>query len=191
MKLAEAFNWVTKNDRRANVVRAIKQPLTSTQCAKRIGLNKKICGIIMEELASLGILQRLNPQCWCGRVYWLTRLGLFCQKHLLKKQGKKPHKFDFPGVNWETYSLTVYSHRAAILKILQRPMRPLEIRRKIRFENPKIRINTCNVRGVLRLFYSKGIVKKINVRKRVHPLYELTDQGRLFRDLLIQADMPF
>ncbi|MCG8401794.1 MAG: hypothetical protein MJA84_09375 [Firmicutes bacterium] len=37
---------------------------------------------------------------------------------------------------------------------------------------------------------TRGIVRKVPVLKKARPLYELTEQGRAFQQLLNRAEMP-
>ncbi len=67
-------------------------------------------------------------------------------------------------------------------------MQPSEIKLTIRKKAPGTKISANNIRDVMKLLYKKGIVQKVFVRKKVHPRYELTDSGKKFRELLIQAE---
>ena len=54
-----------------------------------------------------------------------------------------------------------------------------------------MKISANNIRDVVKLLLEKGIVQKVQVRKKAHPRYELTDSGNQFRELLMQSEMAF
>jgi len=46
-----------------------------------------------------------------------------------------------------------------------------------------------NARDVMRLLVEWGVAKPVQVRRKAHPRYELTEQGRSFQTLLQQAEV--
>lgn len=95
-----------------------------------------------------------------------------------------------PDIDWSLYGSVCYRHREAIIKILSEPLQPSEIKRRARIRFAGIRMSANNVRDVMRIFVRQGIVRKIYVKRQRHPRYELTEQSRVFRDLLLQAEVP-
>lgn len=117
----------------------------------------------------------------------MTDTGQKCQRRLLKENGQHSLVYDFPNVDWQLYGWVCYSHRAAIIKALVEPMQPATIKRKAKSQDPGLRMSANNVRDVIRLFLSRGIVQAIRFRKKVHPCYELTELGKKLQNLLLEA----
>ena len=67
-------------------------------------------------------------------------------------------------------------------------MQPSKVKRILRLRKANIRISANNIRDVIRLLLSKGIVRPVKVKKKAHLRYELTELGIKFRQLLIQAE---
>ena len=123
-------------------------------------------------------------------MYWLTQLGMECSRKLRGDSGLPSLKYDVPSVNWELYGAVCFSHRSAVLKALGNPLQPAAIKRMALRQNPKARISANNVRDVIRLFEQRGVVRKVWVKGRSHPRYELTDTGKALRLLLLRAEEP-
>jgi hypothetical protein len=96
---------------------------------------------------------------------------------------------DYPNLDWQLYGEVCFSHRAAVLKTLTQPMQPAHIKRRARFQDPTIRMSANNVRDVIRFLRSKRIVQPVELRKKAHPRYQLTDTGRQIQRLLLQAEV--
>jgi len=69
-------------------------------------------------------------------------------------------------------------------------MQPAVVKRKIKQQNPKIKMSANNVRDVMKLFVQKGIVKPVKIGKKAHLRYELSEEGCKLQGLLSQAEMP-
>ncbi len=95
-----------------------------------------------------------------------------------------------PNIDWELYAWVCYSHRSEIIKAMDKPRSPAEIKKKARATNPWIRMSANNVRDVIRLFKKKGVVEEVWEHRRAHPLYKLTGIGEVLRQLLNRAGEP-
>ena len=93
-------------------------------------------------------------------------------------------------VDWALYGWTCYTHRAAVIQALTAPLQPAAIRRRIIQENPHMKISANNVTDILRLFLRKRIIRPIQLRRKVHLRYELTELGNKLQKLLSQIDEP-
>ncbi|CAG0986007.1 hypothetical protein PHYC_02027 [Phycisphaerales bacterium] len=67
-------------------------------------------------------------------------------------------------------------------------MQPSEIKRRARRQDSSLRMSAGNVRDVVKLLLARGIVAQVRLRKRAHPMYELTDIGRQLRQALLNAE---
>ncbi len=167
---------------------ALRQPLTAKQLAKRIGLTFDECREVVRRLSSHGFLECLNPRARRSRVYWLTKLGANFQKKLALENEQPAIDQFAPEIDWELYGWVCYSHRATIIKTLTEPIQPAALKRKARQHDHSIRMSGNNCRDIMREFRKRGIVRPIQIRKKAHLRYELTDQGKLFQQLLWQAE---
>jgi predicted transcriptional regulator len=64
-------------------------------------------------------------------------------------------------------------------------MQAAAIKRKALFQNPQLRMSANNVRDVMKYLLKVGVVRKVNIKRRGHPRYELTDLGEVFKELLL------
>jgi DNA-binding MarR family transcriptional regulator len=69
--------------------------------------------------------------------------------------------------------------RRKIIKIMDKPKIPTEIK-----DETKLSLN--NVSDILRLFEKKKIAKCLNPKEKTGRLYELTEKGKLIRDMIIE-----
>lgn len=166
----------------------IAQPLTGKQISKRTGIPMDTCSYVVAKLVGRGMLTCLNTQARNSRLYWLTGPGSQCRKMLHRDLELAYEEYDLPEADWPLYGWICFSHRSIVTKTLTIPMQPSEIRRMIRNKNRKTKISANNIRDVIRLLLEKGIVQKVNVRKKAHPRYELTGPGNQFRELLVQSE---
>ena len=139
--------------------------------------------MILGQLTLCRMVKCLNPTAKRSRLYWLTSIGILCQKKL--NDNLPTALKDLPDIDWQLYGWVCYNHRAAIIKALTEPMQPATIKRRAKQRNTKIRMSANNVRDVMKLFVQKGIVRPVKIRKKAHPHYELTKVGKQFRQLLI------
>ncbi len=165
------------------------QPMTATQVAGRRHRLAKHCTYLFCKLESRGLVRCLNPKANQSRLYWLTEAGKKQQRALRQKRGLPPARHDFPVIDWEQYGSVCFSHRTTVVKTLSEPMQPSKIKRKAFFRDSTIRMSANNVRDVIRYFLKQGIVEPITLPKKAHPLYGLTEIGRHFRRLLVQAEV--
>lgn len=169
----------------------IKQPLTGKQIGRRTGIPIDTCSYVVAKLVTKGLLTCLNPEARNSRLYWLTDLGIQCQKRLCQDLGLTYEEYHLPGIDWALYGWMCFSHRLIVMKTLAVPMQPSEIKRVIRKRKAETKISANNIRDVVKLLLEKGIVQKVFVRKKAHPRYELTDLGSQLRELLMQSEMTF
>lgn len=184
----DSVDWILMSVRRRDVLLAFGQPLTVRQVSLRTGRTLKSCGQVLSAMKSHGLAKVLNPEAARSRVYWLTRDGVRCQDELRKRQDKPPLRHFYPrGVDWSLYGWVCFSHREAVVKALEGALQPAAIKRRARFQDPGLRMSANNVRDVIQAMLSKGVVRRVDVRGKAHPRYELTATGECLRDLLFRA----
>lgn len=186
MPLSEAYPHITLTERRKCILASLSQPLTSKQIARRTGLSFDACRDSVRTLATIGLLYCLNDRARRSRIYWHTPMGGAWRRRF----SEAPPAFDLSSVDWSLYGWVCYSHRAVIIKVLNMPMQPSEIKRRARSTNPSLRMSANNVRDVIRLFVKRDVVRPVQVRRKAHPRYELTEMGRRFQQLLRDAEAP-
>ncbi len=187
MKCEEACRWLTSNGVRINLINAFHQPLTGGQLCRRTGIPAGRCSRVLRRFASAGLLRCLNAKARQNRLYWLTDFGLRCQRHTWRYQQRAVLIHECPAVDWDLYGWACYRHRSTVIRALCKPMQPSGLKQRARSEYEDVRMSANNVRDVIRLVLRRGIVRRIHVPRRAHPVYELTKQGQVFRRLLIQA----
>ena len=188
MERKAANQWVEKSEKRKLVLLNLKQPMTALQLSKKTELSQDQCSVILGQLTLCGLVKCLNPYAKRSRLYWLTPVGVLCQKKL---NNNLPSALkDLPDIDWELYGWLCYNHRAAIIKALTEPLQPATIKRRAKQHNPKIKMSANNVRDIMKLFLQKEIVKPVKVRKKAHLRYELTELGKKLQRLLSWAEVP-
>lgn len=180
-----AYRWLGRSRWRKRIVLTMRQPLTAKQLARRLENDRDECSELLSELALHRMVQCLNPEANRSRVYWLTQLGVRCQERLSESEKVPWVRPRIPEIDWSLYGWICFSHRAAIVKTLVRPMQPSEIKRRARMSDPDLRMSANNVRDAMRLLLAKGIVAAVSVRGARHLRYELTGTGSILRDLLM------
>ena len=166
---------------------AIRQPMTAKQIGIATGIPMDTCSYTTAKFTVKGLATCLNPEARNSRLYWITEFGRQCRKQLHQDRNLPYKENDLPSVNWALYGWLCYSHRAAIVRVLTEPMQPSAIKRRLRIRKPNMKISANNIRDVMRLLLTRGIVQKVFVRKMAHPRYELTESGQQFRQLLMQV----
>ena len=161
--------------------------MTTKQIANRTGIPTETCCNIVAKLADKSLIICLNTSARNSRLYWLTEQGKVCQAKLRKELGLPATDYDLPNIDWSLYGWVCYSHRTAVIKSLNYPMQPAELKRFMRIHKPAIKISANNIRDVMRLFLKKGLVRKVFFRKKAHPRYELTELASQFRTLLMRT----
>jgi len=167
---------------------AFAQPLTPKQISKKTGIPIYTCSYIIDKYVQQGILTCLNSKAQSSRLYWLTDTGILKRKQLCCKLDIAYVEPDLPDINWQLYGWVCFSHRSTVIKILTSAMRPSEVKRLLILQKTNIRISAGNIRDVLLMLLSKGIVRPVKVKNRNYLRYELTDLGIKLRQLLVKAD---
>ena len=185
MTFDNAYNWLIQSERRKEIIRDFDQPLTATQIARRAGISLDRVLHLLWALTLHRILYCLNKDTRHSRLYWLTELGKMCQRKLREALSLQPLKHRFPNILWDLYSSVCYSHRTAVIHAMRGPMQAAAIKRGARLKNADLRMSANNARDVLWYLLAKGVVRRIIIKRRSHPRYELTDLGRTFRELLV------
>lgn len=187
MEFTQVYYWLVQHESRRHIFLEFDQPLTATHIARRVGLRLDACVHLLRRMTRYGLLFSLNLETRHNPLYWLTDLGIACQRQLRRQSGLGPLTHRVPRVPWDLFSSLCYSHRTAALQAMQGPMQAAEIKRRALFHDPRLRMSANNVRDVMRYFLQHGIVRRLIIRRRSHPRFELTDLGRVFRELLVGA----
>lgn len=173
----------------------LKQPMTAKQISRHTNLSEEACSAALLELFESGLVECLNPKARRSRLYRVVETARSLQKEVRQQIGLEALKHDYPEVDWELYGSVLYSHRLMILRTLaflltafKRPFQPAEIRRKARFNDPRIRMSANNVRDVLREMKAMGIVRKAAIKGKWHSGYELTELGWKLEELRFRAE---
>ena len=171
---------------RRDVLLSITQPVTATQLSRKLGFSLDQCSNALLDLQSHKLVRCLNPNATRNRLFWLTRVGKHCQRHLASGAYLS---YDFPDINWELYTSICFSHRGEVIRTLTFAMQPSQIRRRSACRAPGLRMSANNVRDVIRYLRTHGIVRPVGLKKKAHPGYELTEIGLHMRRLLLHAEV--
>lgn len=188
MQLSQAYQWLIQGPSRHLIITKLLQPMTAKQLARKTDLDLDFCSYTLGELAKHQLVSCLNPNANRSRLYWLTSLGKACQQRGRGNLHLPPLIYDMPVVDWDLYGWICFNHRKAVIKALKEPMQPATIKRRAKFDDPDLRMSANNVRDVIRLFLQKKIVRPVQVKKKAHLRYELTEEGNMLRQLLMNAD---
>ncbi|RKY10326.1 MAG: hypothetical protein DRP56_01335 [Planctomycetota bacterium] len=180
--------WLSEQENRKIVLEAFNQPLISRQISKKTGLPQETCSYLIAKFVDVGLLVCLNPKARNCRLYWPTEKGRRCFRKLYRDPNRLYNEPELLEIDWPLYGWVCFGHRSAIIKALTHPMQPSAIKRLFRIQGTHLRISANNIRDIVRLFLSRGIVCPVKIRKKAHLRYELTDLGIKLRQLLIQAD---
>ena len=187
MVFNETYYWLIQSGRRKKIIVDFDQPLTTTHIARRAKITLDACLHLIWGMTVYSVIHCLNTDTRHNRLYWLTELGKTCQRKLRRKMGLQPLFHNLPNIPWNLYSSVCYSHRSAVISAMHEPMQAAAIKRIALRQNPKLRMSANNVRDVMKYLLKEGIVRRITIRRRSHPRYELTDLGKLFKGLLVGA----
>lgn len=171
---------------RLRVFQAITQPATATQLSQKIGVPFDQCNNALLVLQTHKLLRCLNPTAMRSHLFWLTRAGKNAQRDL--SQGSCP-SHDYPEIDWGLYASVCFSQRSEVIKTLTYPMQPSQIKRRATFQNPGLRMSSNNARDVIQYLKRHGIVRPVELKKKAHLGYELTEIGLQMRRLLLQAEV--
>jgi len=192
MQISDVYTWIVEREDRKAVLLSLRQPMTAKQVGKKTGLSPDSGSHLLRRMAAKGLVVCVNPEARCSRLYRLTGRGQTCRgrirRDLALPRDPEPTS-GFDRVNWELYGWICFNHRAIVIRTLTRPMQPSEIKRIIRARKPHIKISANNIRDVMKLLLARGIVKSVEVSKKAHLRYELTDLGHQLQKLLIRAEM--
>lgn len=187
--LPSSYHWLIQSSRRQRVLREVIQPLTATQLAKRLQMQRDVCSVLLKELALYDLVRCYNPTAQRNRIYWITDAGHVCQRKLQADQGAPHHQFDFPVVDWSRYGQVCFRHRSAIVRALIDPMQPAAIKRRARARDTSLRMSANNVRDALRDLREYDVVRPVRVKGAAHTHYELTDLGKCCQFLLRRVEV--
>jgi len=193
MHNSDVYKWVTQDQKRRKILLSMKQPLTAKQVARKTRIDVDTCSYIIMKFHRKGLVICMNPKARCCRLYGLTDIGREYQERFQTKYdlpNKSWGAFAVPRVNWELYGWVCFKHRSAVIRALNAPMQPSEIKHMLRIHNPSVKISANNIRDIIRLFLGKDVVRKVFCAKKAHPQYELTPLGMKMQKLLFQAEMP-
>ena len=178
-----------RSSRRAKLIHALSQPMTVGQLARASHIDPDTCSRLLAELAAKDLVFCLNRTTGRHRLYWFTGLGLECRGLIDDSKPIAMLRQLFPTVDWHLYGAICFRHRAAVIKALRAPMKPAEIKRRLRLQQPDLRISANNIRDVIGYLKKQGVVRQVRLRRRGHPSCALTGVGEDLRRLLETADM--
>ena len=187
MRIDQACYWIEQSSRRRRTIGSFFQPLTATQVARRTGINRDSCLHHLWSLTQRKILRCLNPDTCFNRLYTMTDLGKAYRRRVDGLRRSEPLTYHEPEIPWDLYSSVCYRHRSAVLESMRRPMQAATIKRRARLRDPELRMSANNVRDVLKYLLETQVVRKITIRKKKHPRYELAELGGEFQRLLLNV----
>ena len=164
----------------------MSQPLTVTQIAKRTGLGRDTCSVVLAELTKRNMLTCLNPSAQKGRLYWVTQLGT---THWNRLAGTEANLVNIPLLDWEAYGFVCFPHRAALVKAWNIPRHAAGARRRACADNPGLKMSANNARDLVRELHKRGIIALMGYNGK-KPVYQLTGLGNEMRLLLMRAEIP-
>ncbi len=187
----ENYDSIIAGENTRKILSAFAQPLTATQLSKKTSIPVGTVQQAILKLSMTGLVLCINPSQRNSRVYRLTKHGIQVRNKVCQNISQTFKEYNQPSIDWNLYGCLCFNHRTAVIKILTEPMQPSEIKRVFRMQRHKIRINSNNIRDIIKFFMARGIVRPVKVNGRAYLRYELTDLGNRFRHLLIQAEIPF
>ena len=190
MEFAQACYWLRLSEKRRLILANLSQPLTATQAASRTGIGRDSCLHHLWSLTLRRILRCLNTDTRYSRLYWLTGLGRTCQRRIRKDAGQGSWVHRYPKIPWDLYSSVCYRHRSAVVEAMRGQMQAAVIKRRALSRDSTLRMSANNVRYVMKYLVETEVVQKIQVKKKKHPRFELTDLGLEFQRLLLGVRVP-
>lgn len=192
MQTSDVYKWIIERKNRRIVLLSLRQPMTAKQVGRRSGLSLDAVSHLLRRMATKALVVCVNPEARCSRLYRVTDRGRRCQDRIRRDLALPRYAqpiSDCDGIDWDLYGWICFNHRTVVMRTLTQPMQPSEIKRIIRTRKPHIKISANNIRDVMRLLLSKGIVRPVKVRRKAHLRYELTELGCQLQRLLIRAEM--
>lgn len=179
--------WIAVSPRRESVLVALRQPLTAVQLAGRLGCEPGPASYCFWELSTRGVTRCLNPAATNNRLHWLTGIGRACRDRLIRAEGLPPTALTLPELDWPLYGELLFRHRAAVLRAMNGPRQPSEIRRLAVDRQSGLRMSANNVRDVVRFLVEKKVAAPVDRSRAGHKRYALTETGLAFKQLLLNA----
>ena len=168
--------------------------MTPKQLSVRTGLRAKTARAAVRELHLYGIVVCLTPERQQGRVYGLTLRGIRCKQRVCTRAHNASQLPFDPMFDWNVYGWLCFSQRRACLLTLNGPMQPATIARHAArahrdrpFDATRIRMSANNARDIVKLFLKQGLVTTVQVRRRAHTHFTLTELGKQCQLLLHRA----
>lgn len=188
MERDEAFQWLVQSIRRTRLMLCLSQPMTARQMADQTHIADGDVSKVLAEMERGGLVRCMNPDSRRSRLYAPTLLGNWCRHRLCGERGIAPNRPCFSvEPDWSLYGAVCFSHRSAVIRAMEGPMQSAQVKRRARYLFPGVRMSANNVRDVMGFLLKEGIVRQVESR-RAHPLYELTETGRVFQELLLRAE---
>jgi hypothetical protein len=187
MVFQDHLPWLRQSESRTTILTRLHQPSTASQLARTTDFSRDHCSRALCDLTQRTLTRCLNPRSRRSRLFWLTRTGHECQSSLRSSLDLSPLIHDFESVDWPLYGWALFNHREAIIKALSGLMTVQEIRRRAISQSPSLRISANNIRDILRLLETRGIVHKHASVTHSPARFELTDLGRKVYRLLWRA----
>ena len=166
------------------------QPMTANQLARRTQLSRAVCSQVQAELVIYDLVTCLNPLARRSRLYWLTELGQRVRRRFGGEFCSSSTQPSDSTIDWELYGRMCFTHHAAVVRALNEPLQPATIKRRARARQPQLRMSANNVRDIIRLLAAWSVVRPVQVRRKAHLRYELTDNGKAIQQLLDRAEVP-
>ncbi len=188
------FDHTTKrlehlSDEEKNLVLGLQQPFTAKQLARKHLVTPTRSSALLERMNAMGLVRCLNSYSRSSRLYFPTLIGDSVQRDL--SQDVRFMKAELPKLDWYLYGSLCFNHRSAVFRrlSLDRPMQSSEIKRRLRIEQPEIRISANNIRDVIRTLKEHGLVEEIYIRKKAHPRFVLSTKAVPYQKLLKRAEV--
>lgn len=182
MARTSVFAWCVSHEERTKLILALSQPMTTGQLAARSGVADRRTSHLIRHMSRHGVVRCLTPSSRGNKVWWLTTAGERIQAACVRQQGTKRRKVQVLQVSWEVYSKVCFRHRMAVMRAVRGRMRVSQIKKQACERDRSLRISDNNVRDVLRVLATMGLVSRTRVKKKV--LFELTAVGKEMQQLL-------
>lgn len=180
--------WLSRGSRRSEALKAFSRPMTAFQLSRRSNLTASAAKAALGQLRRAGLATCLNERARSNRIYWLTSTGQRMRAELFKDDEPSINFLESSRIDWTLVGWAGFSRRAEILKVLDGPLAPPEVRRRALARSERVRMTTDKVRAVLKELASKGLVRQVRERRLKRPYYKLTPAGLTMRSLLIQME---
>ncbi len=190
MEPNKVYRWILKEPLCAKIIAAASQPLTSRQISKKTGIPQYICSYQISKLVRNNLLYCLNSSAGNSRLYFPTKICQTYRKLVCDHLNLAYTEVYLPDIDWDIYGRLCFNHRTAVIKTLDEPMQPSQIKRLLRIQRPNIKISANNIRDIIKHFLKSNVVSPVQVKKKMHLRYELTETGKQYKQLLMLAEVP-